>query len=146
MNRMIAKIVCTVGLLFIAIGLPALEISPTHVFNPNWPPHALFHEVWQLLTDAAIAVLALYLTWTRDDVRLASLIGLAVMGGAVAALALGNSYGGAITYEGGPALAVLGVPAAVLIPVVLAGGFVLTAFAAVPSRSSASEQSGTTED
>lgn len=122
---MIARWLVSVGFLFIAVGLPALEVSPTHVFNESWPPHARFHEVWQLLTNAGIAVLGLWLVWRRGDVRLACVLGALIMGGAVVALALGDLYGGAIVYSGGPSTEVFGVHAAVLIPVVLVVVFLL---------------------
>lgn len=116
---MMMKLMVSVGFLFIAVGLPALEVSPTHVFNPTWPPHARFHEVWQLLTNAGVAAVGLWLVWRRGDVRLAGVLGALVMGGAVAASSLGGLYGGAIVYEGGPSAQALGMHVAILVPAVL---------------------------
>lgn len=56
---MIPKIFITLGVLVYAIVVPYLEINASHVFNPEWVPHARLHEVWQLVTNCAIGVVAL---------------------------------------------------------------------------------------
>lgn len=114
--QLMARVLATLGLVFIAVVLPLLELSPTHVFNPFWPPHARFHEVWQLSTNAAVALVGLWLVWRRADVRLAAVLGCLLMGGALLAAGLGRLYGGAIAYEGGPTLEVLGIHVNVLVP------------------------------
>ncbi len=121
----LARLLATIGLLFIAIALPVLEISPTHVFNESWPPHARFHEVWQLWTNTGIAILGLWLIWWRGRTCLAAVLGMFMIGGALAALVLSPLYGGAVTYEGGPEAQVLGLHAAVAIPIFVFLLFVL---------------------
>jgi len=113
---MIRKLAITLGVLVFGLLLPILEIGPTHVFNPDWPPHARLHEVWQLLTNSGLAVVCLLMVWMRGMLVPASVIGLCVMGGAVGAHLLEGGYGGALIYAGGPSLAVMGVPGALLIP------------------------------
>lgn len=113
---MIRKLVVTLGVLVFGLVLPFLEVGPTHVFNPDWPPHARLHEVWQLTTNSSLAVLCLLMVWVRRLYILPSVVGLCVMGGVVVAHGLEAAYGGALIYDGGPSLALLGVPGALLIP------------------------------
>jgi uncharacterized membrane protein len=98
---MLSKVLATIGLLIFGALIPVLEISDTHVFNETWPPHARLHEVWQLSTNIALAVLGLWLVWVRGDLIIAGLIGTSVMGGVLVAHLLSGYYGGALTYEGG---------------------------------------------
>lgn len=113
---MINRILTTLGLLVLLVLLPLLEIRDTHVFNPDWPPHARLHEVWQLTTNAGISVIGLWLVWRRGAVQLASVLGVFMIGGALIAHLLASTYGGALTYPGAPGGTILGIPAAVLIP------------------------------
>jgi hypothetical protein len=115
---MTARILATLGLLVFGALIPFLEINDTHVFNPDWPPHARFHDVWQLLTNAGLAALCLWLVWVRGAIRLPALIGMWVMGSVVIAHALGPVYDGYVTYEGGSELVLLGLPLGVVIPLV----------------------------
>lgn len=45
-TTVIPKLLVTIGILFYALAVPLLEINATHVFNPEWVPHARLHEVW----------------------------------------------------------------------------------------------------
>jgi hypothetical protein len=93
---MIARMLITIGVVFYSVAVPLLEINDTHVFNPEWPPHARLHEVWQLVTNSLIGLLALWLTWARRNVRLPAALALLVMGGFLAAYALRDLYGGSM--------------------------------------------------
>lgn len=113
---MIHRILTTLGLLVLLVMLPVLEIRDTHVFNPDWPPHARLHEVWQLTTNGGVSLVGLWLVWKRGAVQLASVLGLCMIGGALVAHGLAPAYGGALVYPGGPGGIFLGVPAAVIVP------------------------------
>lgn len=115
---MIRKLAITLGVVVFGLLLPVLEIGPTHVFNADWPAHARLHEVWQLITNSSLAVLCLMMVWIRRMVILPSIIGLCVMGGVVIAHVIEARYGGALIYPGGPTLALLGIPGALLIPLI----------------------------
>ncbi|BFN28172.1 hypothetical protein PSCT_04341 [Pseudomonas sp. SCT] len=65
---MLAKLIITFGALLYGLGVPLLEINQTHVFNPQWEPHMRLHEVWQLATNSALALLALWLAWARNNI------------------------------------------------------------------------------
>lgn len=93
---MLARVLVTLGVAIFAVVVPALEINASHVFNPEWPPHARLHEVWQLTTNCAIGALCLWLAWIRGNVRLAGVLTIIVMGGALFAHAIEDSYGGSL--------------------------------------------------
>ena len=112
------------SLLVLLVLLPVLEIRDTHVFNPSWTPHARLHEVWQLTTNAGVALVALWLVWRRGAVQLAGLLGLCMIGGALVAHGLAPTYGGALTYPGGPGGIVLGLPLAAGVTLAACGLFV----------------------
>lgn len=98
---MIARILITIGVLVYAVAVPLLEISDTHVFNPEWPPHARLHEIWQLATNSMIGMLALWLAWGRGNVRLPAVLALLVMGGFLLAYAIRDLYGGSMVLAAG---------------------------------------------
>lgn len=114
---MLARVLVTLGVAIFAIVVPALEINASHVFNPEWPPHARLHEVWQLTTNCAIGALCLWLAWIRGNVRLAGVLTIIVMGGALFAHAIEDSYGGSLA-SGNIGRTLLG-----LEPAAIAAGF-----------------------
>ena len=130
-----AKILLTICLLPFGLLTPILEIGPTHVFNPDWPGHARLHEVWQLVTHSALALMCLWLTWRTDQVRLAALIALVVSAGFLAAYALSPLYGGNMKHSDGSELIIGGINSAVVIMVVTALGQVGVLIAAARQSS-----------
>jgi len=106
---MLAKLIITIGALLYGLGVPLLEINQTHVFNPQWEAHARLHEVWQLATNSALALLALWLTWRRQQIRLASLLSILVTGGFLFAYFARHFYGGSMVLSDGSEKLVLGI-------------------------------------
>ena len=101
----------------IAVLTPILEIGPTHVFNPDWPGHARVHEVWQLISNALLAGLALWFAVSRRDMKMASLLGLLVNSSFLAAVLLAPLYDGTMRHSDGTELAIGGVNLAVAVMV-----------------------------
>lgn len=122
---MTSKILITLGVVIYGMVVPYLEINASHVFNEAWPAHARLHEVWQLTTNCAIGVFALWLAWGKGEVRTASILNIAVMGGVLVAHALADSYGGSII-SGNVEKSVFGIELAVF----AAGAVVVLAAAA----------------
>src|SRR5690606_21484593 len=87
---------------------PIFEINASHVFNPQWPPHARLHEVWQLASNCALGAFSLWLVWFRSEIRLSSLITLFVTGGFLLAYALRDHYGGSMVLSDGSEKMILG--------------------------------------
>ncbi len=96
-----ARIALTLGALIYGAVVPLLELNETHVWNPTWVAHARLHEVWQLITNSAFAVLALRWIWIDRRTRLPSLIAAVITGGFLAAYALRDGYGGSMVHSNG---------------------------------------------
>jgi len=118
---MIPKILTLIGCAIIAVLIPSIEVNNTHVFNTDWPPHARLHEVWQLLTNSALALFAFYLSWAGNKIRIASVIGFCISAGFVAAYLLKGLYGGSTTYADGSVKIIFGLNATVLAVYVMLG-------------------------
>ena len=92
---------------------PLVDLTETHVFHPDWMPHARLHAVWQLATNSGLALLALYLMWIRSDstllrLRMAGLIGLCVYAGFFVSALTHPLFGGALADEQGGVPTVMG--------------------------------------
>ena len=98
---LLAKLLITLGALLYGLGVPLLEINPSHVFNPNWEAHARLHEVWQLTTNSALALLSLWMVWVRNDIRLPSILAMLVTGGFLFAYLVRDGYGGSMVLSDG---------------------------------------------
>lgn len=122
---MICRLLVTFGALIWGLGVPYLEINDTHVFNPDWTPHALIHEVWQLFTNTGLAGLAFWLVWVRDEVIQGAIIGLFITGGFLAAFLIRNTYGGSMKYLDGSEKTLAGLNIGVLGFSVVAAGLVI---------------------
>lgn len=111
---MIAKLFITIGIVLYAAAVPFLEINDTHVFNPEWVPHARLHEVWQLVSNTSIGLLSLWLTWFRSDIRMPALLTFVVTGGFLASYVTRDGYGGSMLHSDGSELALFGLNAGVM--------------------------------
>jgi hypothetical protein len=101
----------------VASVLPILvDISESHLLNPEWPSHARVHEVWLLATGTGVGIVALWLIWMRPRLVLATILITCILGGFLVAAATAPLYGGVLV---DPATAhlmpnndrVLGIPA-----------------------------------
>jgi hypothetical protein len=50
-----------------AVGGFLADWNRTHLFNPNWPPHAKFHDAQSILLGSFLGVSGLYLLWRRGE-------------------------------------------------------------------------------
>ena len=60
------------------------DLQKTHIYNPNWPPHAKFHDGQTLMLSLALALATLYYAWRKK--------GIAADNFAIALLAAGVYY------------------------------------------------------
>ncbi|WP_299314774.1 hypothetical protein [uncultured Aquimarina sp.] len=111
---MIKKIAITFSIILYAFVVPFLDINETHVWNPDWTPHARIHEVWQLITNSSIGVLCLWLVWYKKEVQLSTLLSLMVTGGFLLAFFLKDGYGGSMKYLDGSEKTIAGINIGVL--------------------------------
>ena len=80
------KSIITLSIVLYAIVVPFLEINDSHVFNPDWTPHARIHEVWQLITNSSIGILCLWLVWVKKETKISTILSLLITGGFLVAL------------------------------------------------------------
>jgi Family of unknown function (DUF6640) len=106
--KLLSKLLITLAILsYGAVPLIA-DLNPTHLFHPDWTPHARLHAAWLLASCSAIALVALYVTWIKEQVQLGGVLSICVLGGFwIAALSRGL-YGGSLTDTGGVEVTVLG--------------------------------------
>lgn len=112
---MILKTLMTLGILVYGLLVPILEVNSSHVFNPNWPAHALLHEVWQLITNSVLGLYCLWLTWVKKELILPSVIGMFVTGGFLLAFLIKGFYGGSMVHPDGSETTLMGLNAGVIV-------------------------------
>ncbi len=100
-RNLLGRILMSVATAIAAFIPIVIDLSPTHVFNAAWPPHARLHEVWLLATGTLIALVALYLIWFYQNNRalgitLASVLMSCVLGGFFVAAVTAPLYGGTL--------------------------------------------------
>ena len=97
----------TLAILVFTVIPPVVDlVSSTHVFHPQWTPHARVHTVWLLGLASAVGLLALYLLWIRSkdsifNFNLAFVLGLMVYGAFFLAASTRGLYDGAMTDDAG---------------------------------------------
>ncbi len=110
----ISRWLITVATVVYGLIPPLVDLSATHVFHPDWMPHARLHAVWQLGTNSGLALLALYLMWVKSSndllrIRFAGLIGLCVYAGFFVSALTHPLFGGALADEQGGVPTVMGI-------------------------------------
>ena len=50
-----------------AVGGFLADWNRTHLFNPNWPPHAKFHDAQSILLASLLGASGLYFLWRRGE-------------------------------------------------------------------------------
>jgi hypothetical protein len=57
------KLVLSIAALYPTVGAFAMDWNETHIHNPDWPPHAKFHNAQTMSTAAQCTVLSLWQLW-----------------------------------------------------------------------------------
>ena len=55
---------CGIGL---ALGAHLADLSPSHIFNPRWPPHAKFHTGQTLSMSLLLSLLTILFAWRKTS-------------------------------------------------------------------------------
>ncbi|WP_426430172.1 hypothetical protein ACPX19_11620 [Winogradskyella sp. HB-48] len=108
------KVTISLVILLYTVAVPFLEINYTHVFNPDWTPHAKIHEVWQLITNSSIGILCLWLVWVKNELKTSILLSMLITGGFIIAYCIRDVYGGSMKYLDGTEKTILGINIGVL--------------------------------
>ncbi|MER6567880.1 DUF6640 family protein [Streptomyces sp. NPDC001093] len=59
------KTLLTLTSLVTAYGSYFFDWNETHIYNPNWPPHAKFHNAQTMSMGTAVGMAGLYTLWGR---------------------------------------------------------------------------------
>ncbi len=99
---LVAKILLTIAAIQFGFIPLIVDFTETHVFHPDWPPHARFHLVWLLCLGAALSLYIIYTIWIRskqhpEALRQSSLIGCIVLSAFFVAAIFKSVYGGSLT-------------------------------------------------
>lgn len=60
---LVPRILVSLIAVVISVGPMFADFNKTHATNPAWTPHARFHVVWQVLSQAGVSLVVLYLLW-----------------------------------------------------------------------------------
>lgn len=67
MNKQkVARIILSVLTVFTTAVSIGVDWNQSHVFNPDWVPHAVFHDVMLLVLLVGITVISLWLMWRQS--------------------------------------------------------------------------------
>jgi hypothetical protein len=62
----ISRVLLSIVLVSTAVVSVAVDWNATHIFNPEWHPHAKFHDVVMLWLLSGMSIMALWLLWRRS--------------------------------------------------------------------------------
>ena len=65
-KKKISRIMLSVLTVFTTAVSIGVDWNESHVFNPDWVPHAVFHDVMLLVTLVGITAVSLWLIWRRS--------------------------------------------------------------------------------
>jgi hypothetical protein len=88
----------------VAVGPIAADFNSTHLFNPDWPPHAKLHMMTVFSSAVALGLFGLYLCWAPaksrlDSLRLSALLGTLYTTGLIVATLTMPFYGGSLYWK-----------------------------------------------
>lgn len=61
-----ARLLLTFAAIGTLVGPVGADLNQSHVFNPEWPPHARFHSVASLAMTSGFSLIAMWLVWRRS--------------------------------------------------------------------------------
>ena len=68
----IGRVLISAVAVFTPLGAFAADWNATHIYNPNWPPHAKFHNAQTMVSAVLLPALALWQLWGRRPADLST--------------------------------------------------------------------------
>ena len=62
-ENLILRIVYSLVSILLVVGMSFADFNKTHATHPDWPGHARFHVVWQVLSYYPISIMNLFILW-----------------------------------------------------------------------------------
>src|SRR4051812_44742307 len=101
-----ARILLGIFCLIQGLATVILDLNRTHAAHPQWLGHARFHVVWQTVTAVVLAIVEVWLVWSRGPLvserfYVTAILASAPMAGFFGALVSRHVYGGTLSDPGG---------------------------------------------
>jgi hypothetical protein len=61
----VGRVLISAVAVFTPLGAFAADWNATHIYNPDWPPHAKFHNAQTMVSAVLLPALALWQLWGR---------------------------------------------------------------------------------
>ena len=66
---LISRLLFTLSAIGLIVGAHVADLSPSHLFNDRWPPHAKFHTGQTLSMSVLFLLLTIFLAWRKTSDR-----------------------------------------------------------------------------
>jgi len=64
---LISRMLFTLSAIGLTVGAHVADLSPSHLFNDRWPPHAKFHTGQTLSMSLLLSLLTISFAWRRTS-------------------------------------------------------------------------------
>ena len=64
---LISRLLFTLSGIGLALGAHLADLSPSHIFDPRWPPHAKFHTGQTLSMSLLLSLLTILFAWRKTS-------------------------------------------------------------------------------
>ena len=64
---LISRILFTLSAIGLTVGAHVADLSPSHMFNDRWPPHAKFHTGQTLSMSLFLSLLTIGFAWRKTS-------------------------------------------------------------------------------
>ena len=64
---LISRILFTLSAIGLTAGAHAADLSPSHLYNDRWPPHAKFHTGQTLSMSVLLSLLTIFFAWRKTS-------------------------------------------------------------------------------
>ena len=64
---LISRLLFTLSAIGLSVGAHVADLSPSHIFNDRWPPHAKFHTGQTLSMSLLLSLLTIFFAWRKTS-------------------------------------------------------------------------------